>query len=177
MWAKEGSAEAAEQQLALLRKECAARDDQIVALSEKWQAAQLEVKLSGSSLGRKNEDLTRELEASKASLASTQRQLEQSLLAVARHTVGAKDGGGAGGGMGGKRTALSADAALPPVHGGPDTLGFFHNTCLLVKVLVARQQPVRNIPIDELYEDVRKRELPIEEWPQFIYQRYHAQPS
>ena len=37
---------------------------------------------------------------------------------------------------------------------------------------LARSQPVSNLPIDELYEHVVSHEVPIEEWPQWILQRY-----
>lgn len=161
--AKEGHASAAAEQLALLQRECAQRDDKILMLTEKVQAAQLEIKVGGSNLGRKNEELRQELAASQQALAAAQKQLEVQLLSAARGIVAVKPGIG---------------GATKAVAGGPDTLGFFHNTALLVKALLSRTQAVSNLPIDELYEHVVSHAVPIEEWPQYILQRYsHSSAS
>jgi len=109
--AKEGHASAAAEQLALLQRECAQRDDKILMLTEKVQAAQLEIKVGGSNLGRKNEELRQELAASQQALAAAQKQLEVQLLSAARGIVAVKPGIG---------------GATKAVAGGPDTLGFFH---------------------------------------------------
>ena len=147
----------------MLQAEVGRRDDELSVLTEKLQAAHLELKVGGSALGRKNEELLAELAATKAALAQAQKQLETQLLAAAQQAV--KGGGKALG-----ADALAGKAAVAA--SGPDTLGFFHNTCLLVKVLMSRGQAVANLPIDDLYETVLAQKLPIEEWPSFIYQRY-----
>ena len=159
--AKESTSSAHSAKVKLLEKELAARDDEILMLSEKLQAAHLEIKVGGSSLGRKNEELSQQLAASQSSLALAQKQLEQKLLSAARETV-----------------QPSAEGwRCPRSRGGPDAMGFFHNTCLLIKVLLSRQGVVGNIAIDELYEHVVKHRVPIEEWPQFIYRRYTHEPD
>ena len=61
MLAKDSSADATKEKLALLQKECATRDDEILVLSEQLQAAHLEIKVGGSALGRKNEELEQQL--------------------------------------------------------------------------------------------------------------------
>ena len=88
------------------------------------------------------------------------KQLEVHLLKAARETVTTSPG------TDGSVTAVKAGA------GGHENLGLFHNTALLVKALLSKTQPVANLPIDELYETAIKRNVPIEEWPQFIMQRY-----
>ena len=114
-----------------------------------------------------------EAETTKAALSNAQKQLEVQLLQAARETVAA-------GGKALPSDAIAGKAAvLPAAVGGPDTLGFFHNTCLLVKVLMANRSggggaSALNLPIDTLYETVLRQKTPIEEWPQFIYQKYSA---
>ena len=157
MLAKDSSADATKEKLALLQKECATRDDEILVLSEQLQAAHLEIKVGGSALGRKNEELEQQLAGTQDALAQAQRQLEQHLLSAARDA-----------------SSNLRKAREAPIVGGPDTLGFFHNTAILVKGLLARNQTVGNVPIDELYEHVVNNKVPIEEWPHFIYERVSA---
>ena len=171
--AKEGASSAANEKHKLLQSECIARDEQILVLSERLQAAQLEIKVGGSQLGRKNEELRQELHTCQTALADAQKKLEVHLLAKARSVVSG------GGGTGNRENQGSNNAMIGVVGksgklvtGGPDTLGFFHNTALLVKALLSKTQSVSNLPIDELYEHVVSHEVPIEEWPQWILQRY-----
>lgn len=161
--AKAGKAGAVDSKIKLLHKEVSARDDEILVLSEKLQAAHLEIKVGGSSLGRKNEELTQQLAASQSALALSQKQLEQKLLMAAREAVQ-------------PRPKLEPLVEKSAVDGGADTMGFFHNTCLLIKVLLSKHQKVGNLPIDELYDHVCTHAVPIEEWPQFIYRRYTHEP-
>ena len=90
-------------------------------------------------------------------MLAQQRQLEQQLLTAAREASSTLK----------KRSAASVNAS-------PDTLGFFHNTAILVKGLLAKQQVVGNVPIDEMYEHAIAHKMPIEDWPHFIYQRVSA---
>ena len=164
--AREAKSAAGEAKLRLLEKEVASRDDEILVLSEKLQAAHLEIKVGGSSLGRRNEELAQQLAASQSALALAQKQLEQKLLIAAREAVQPR------------APLANAPASAARANGGPDTLGFFHNTCLLIKVLLAERKGVAsNLAIDELYEHVVKHAVPIEEWPQFIYRRYTREPD
>ncbi len=152
MLAKEGRAGATEEKHALLQRECAARDEQIMLLSEKLQAAQLDIKIGGSQLGRKNEELLLELQTAKAALQQAQHRVGIEPLAEIRTT----------------------SAPVGSSHDPQVNVRFFHNTCLLVKVLLAAQTKVKlnNIPIDELYRDVVAQALPVDAWPQFVYERF-----
>jgi len=149
MLAKEGRAGATEEKHGRLQRECAARDEQIMVLSERLQAAQLEIKIGGSHLGRRNEELTQELQAAQAALAAAQRHGRDPAAAAALTTP-----------------TFSRDAAAEE--------RFFHNTCLLVKVLLSAQTKVKlnNIPIDELHRDVVAKALPCDAWPQFVYEKF-----
>jgi len=70
------------------------------------------------------------------------------------------------------RGGASSLSEMMTVSGGGHDARFFHNTCLLVKVLLAAHGPVSNIPIDGLYEEVVKQKIPIDGWPQFVYERF-----
>merc|ERR1740138_622477 len=72
--AKENNTVAVAERLALLQRERDQRDDQILVLSEKLQAAQLEVKVGGSQLGRKNDQLQQELATTQEALIGAQRK-------------------------------------------------------------------------------------------------------
>jgi len=155
MLAKEGRAGATDEKHALLQRECAARDEQIMVLAEKLQAAQLEIKIGGSQLGRKNEELAMELQTTKAALMQAQRLAGIDPVAE----------------------ALTSTKGLVPDGVSLDSQvkgRFFHNTCLLVKVLLAAQTKVKlnNLPIEELYRDVIAKALPVDAWPQYVYERF-----
>ena len=51
---------------------------------------------------------------------------------------------------------------------------FFHNTCLLVKLLLSHSSAVPNLPIDELYDEVLHKRVAMDEWPMFAYNRFCA---
>ena len=155
MLAKEGRAGATDEKHALLQRECAARDEQIMVLAEKLQAAQLEIKIGGSQLGRKNEELAMELQTTKAALMQAQRLAGIDPVAE----------------------ALTSTKGLVPDGVSLDSQvkgRFFHNTCLLVKVLLAAQTKLKlnNLPIEELYRDVIAKALPVDAWPQYVYERF-----
>ena len=188
MAARDSSAGAISEKTALLQRECAERDDEVMALSESLQAAQLEIKVSGSAFGRQNEVLASELHATKSALIHAQQQLAQ-LEAQATTTKLQQALGGFG--LDGSRLlaakpaqpskgSVPAKAAKALADGASEMEGvggwraarFFHNTCLLVKVLLAAHGPVSNTPIDTLYEEVVAQKVPIEAWPQFVYERY-----
>ena len=155
MLAKEGRAGATDEKHALLQRECAARDEQIMVLAEKLQAAHLEIKIGGSQLGRKNEELAMELQTTKAALMQAQRLAGIDPVAE----------------------ALTSTKGLVPDGVSLDSQvkgRFFHNTCLLVKVLLAAQTKLKlnNLPIEELYRDVIAKALPVDAWPQYVYERF-----
>ena len=86
--AKEGASSAANEKHKLgAQSECIARDEQILVRAERLQAAQLEIKVGGSQLGRKNEELRQELHTCQTALADAQKKLEVHLLAKARSVV------------------------------------------------------------------------------------------
>jgi len=157
--AKDGRVSATAEKHALLQRECAARDEQIMVLSEKLQAAQLEAKVVGSQLGRKNEHLALELESAKVTLAQAQ---QRGNLEAAPHAT----------------TGATPNQALGVIDGGRQsvdaTVRWFHNTCLLVKVLLAAQSNAKlnNIPIDDLYRDVVAKAVPVDSWPNYIYEQF-----
>jgi len=190
MAARDSSAGAMSEKTALLQRECAKRDDEVMALSERLQAAQLEIKVGGSAFGRKNEELASELHATKSALIHAQQRLAQ-LEAETTTTKLQQALGGFGLGGNGLLAAESAQPLKGSVPakaakartladgasemegvGGWRAARFFHNTCLLVKVLLAAHGPVSNTPIDTLYEEVVAQKVPIEAWPQFVYERY-----
>jgi hypothetical protein len=51
---------------------------------------------------------------------------------------------------------------------------FFHNTCLLVKLLLSASSAVPNLPIDELYDEAVAQRVAMDEWPMFVYNRFCA---
>ena len=61
--------------------------DDMILLNEKLQAAQLEIKVGGSQLGRRNDALRQELATCQRNLADAQRQLEAQMLVAARQSV------------------------------------------------------------------------------------------
>ena len=76
-------------------------------------------------------------------------------------------GGGGGGGGGG---------GAPHTPGGSTTVlaTLFHNTALLVKLLLAQAADgpgVTNVPIDDLFEEVQRKGLAPDEWPVYIHSR------
>ena len=71
-----------------------------------------------------------------------------------------------------KPTAAAKGSMILGGVGGPDLVGLFHNTALVMKALLAQTQHVGNVPIDDLYEHVVKHAVPMEEWPQFILKQY-----
>ena len=198
--ARESSVGSSHEKLAVLRRECEAKDEQLIVLSEKLQAAHLEIKIGGSQLGRKNDELAQELIATKSALSHAQRRLEEGTLAGIAPTAPAtsaaagskpvwrKKGAAApsatngrlsgevatGGSSSGKSGPAAEDKGAL---GGDQNARFFHNTCLLIKVLVSGSHQVDNTPIDDLYEEVLAQKLSVEAWPQYIYERLVQGPT
>jgi len=165
--AKEQRAEVLRERQALLERELSAKDDELMVLSEQLQTSQMEIKVGGSQLGRRNEGLQLELGRLKKSLAEAEARADGLQRESARL----------------QRQAEAAALGQPPPAGGataalvPTSRTFFHNTCLLVKLLLSQSQTVSNVPIDDLYEEVRRKALPMDDWPMFIYSRVSAEPS
>ena len=44
----------------------------------------------------------------------------------------------------------------------------FHNHCVLAKVLVHTKKRPANVLVGELYDEVRSKEVPIAEWPNWV---------
>ena len=164
--AKEQQAEVLRERQALLERELAAKDDELMLLSEQLQTSQMEIKVGGSQLGRRNEGLQLELGRLKKSLAEAEARADALQRESARL----------------QRQAEAAALGQPAPTGGapaalvPASRTFFHNTCLLVKLLLSQSQTVSNVPIDDLYEEVRRKALPMDDWPMFIYSRVSAEP-
>ena len=163
--AKEQQAEVLRERQALLERELAAKDDELMVLSEQLQTSQMEIKVGGSQLGRRNEGLQLELGRLKKSLAEAEARADALQRESARL----------------QRQAEAAALGQPAPTGGapaalvPASRTFFHNTCLLVKLLLSQSQTVSNVPIDDLYEEVRRKALPMDDWPMFIYSRVSAE--
>jgi hypothetical protein len=48
---------------------------------------------------------------------------------------------------------------------------YFANVCLLVKMLLATRTTPENVLVQDLYAEVQRQRLPVEEWPQFVHRR------
>lgn len=127
-------------------------------LMEQLQTAQMEIKVGGGQLGRKNEKLTEEVSMLQESLKKNKQQLDNLVMESAvdkkeleelRKKVGDSEGA------------------------GHSTMGrqFFHNTCLLVKLLLADKYKVQNVFVQDLYDEVIRKKVPMEEWPMYVYTR------
>ena len=79
---------------ALLERELAAKDDELMVLSEQLQTSQMEIKVGGSQLGRRNEGLQLELGRLKKGLAEAEARAEAMTLENARLQRLADDVGG-----------------------------------------------------------------------------------
>ena len=143
--AKEQRADALRQKLSVIEREVGAKDDELLVLSEQLQALQLELKVGGSQLGEKNESLAREAKQLRTSLADAEGQLRamgREKQTAQREAELLRLGGGGGAG-GGKENARVVEKR------------FFHNTCLLVKLMLSDSQEIDNVPINELYDEAR----------------------
>lgn len=164
--AKEQRAEVLRERQALLERELSAKDDELMVLSEQLQTSQMEIKVGGSQLGRRNEGLHLELDRLKKSLAEAEGRADELQREGARLQRQAE------------AVALGLPAPTDGTAAAPvPNRTFFHNTCLLVKLLLSQSQTVSNVPIDDLYEEVRRKALPMDDWPMFIYSRVSAEPS
>mmetsp|Transcript_10459 Transcript_10459/g.30901 ORF Transcript_10459/g.30901 Transcript_10459/m.30901 type:complete len:401 (+) Transcript_10459:576-1778(+) len=47
----------------------------------------------------------------------------------------------------------------------------FHNTCLLVKLLLSTRQLPATVLVQELYDEVQQKGVPVEEWPTYVHAR------
>ena len=47
----------------------------------------------------------------------------------------------------------------------------FHNHCLLVKLLLSTRQSPENVLVQELYEELAAKEVPVQEWPNWLMHR------
>lgn len=142
----------------LMESEMGAKDDEFHVLMEQLQTAQMEIKVGGGQLGRKNERLQSEKTLLEDAFKKSKSQLEEVLvefevqkkeLDELRKTV--EDSSGAGQSKMGRQ--------------------FFHNTCLLVKLLLAEKYSVQNVFVQDLYEEVLRKKVPMEEWPMYVYTR------
>ena len=176
--AKEQQAEVLRERQALLERELAAKDDELMVLSEQLQTSQMEIKVGGSQLGRRNEGLQLELGRLKKSLAEAEARAD----ALQRRERSPRPATPPSESARLQRQAEAAALGQPAPTGGapaalvPASRTFFHNTCLLVKLLLSQSQTVSNVPIDDLYEEVRRKALPMDDWPMFIYSRVSAEP-
>lgn len=163
--AKEQRAEVLRERQALLERELSAKDDELMVLSEQLQTSQMEIKVGGSQLGRRNEGLQLELGRLKKGLAEAEARAEAMTRENARLQRQAES------------AALGQESGAAPSGGASvasnatTSRTFFHNTCLLVKLLLSQSQTVSNVPIDELYEEVVRKAMPMDDWPMYIYQR------
>ena len=122
------------------------------------QTTQLELKVGGASLGSKNEELLQELEALRRALAESSAQAEQLSSDKTQLQRAAE--------------ALRLGHAVGAGKPSHTEQQFFHNTCLLVKLLLSHSSAVPNLPIDDLYDEVVQKRVAMDEWPMYVYNRF-----
>ena len=54
---------------------------------------------------------------------------------------------------------------------GKDLSASFHNTCLLVKLLLNTRQMPENVLTQELFDEVQSKGVPVDEWPTYVHSR------
>merc|ERR1712048_1309921 len=49
---------------------------------------------------------------------------------------------------------------------------FFHNTCLLIKTMASKgQESASDVFIQDMYDEVREKDIPMSDWPMYIHSR------
>lgn len=144
----------------ILDSEARRRERALVELAEALQTARMELKLGGAVLKKQNVELQGEVRALAAeleALGTTPARLASLLGSHAARSPAIATGGGVG------------SAAPPLALTAHAQQRFFHNTCLLIKLLLKSDAP--NVSIPELFEAALDERVPADEWPIFVYRK------
>lgn len=144
----------------ILDSEARRRERALVELAEALQTARMELKLGGAVLKKQNVELQGEVRALAAeleALGTTPARLASLLGSHAARSPAVATGGGVG------------SAAPPLALTAHAQQRFFHNTCLLIKLLLKSDAP--NVSIPELFEAALDERVPADEWPIFVYRK------
>jgi len=124
------------------------------------EALEIELKLGGARLGEENEKALQQVRAKEAVIKTLQDKIN------GLEKVAVSAGGGQSDLL--KRIQEMEDEQREK----QEKIGhlFFHNTCLLVKMMITKtEKPVSDVFIQDLYDEVRAQSIPMSDWPLYIY--------
>lgn len=144
----------------LLQQELSTKDETLAVMAQKLEAAEMELKLGGAQLGEKNEQVLRGTREKDRLIEELQEKLA-SLEKLSQTT---------GGDQSQLLTRIKELEAEQKTK--EEKLGrlFFHNTCLLVKMMLSKDADQSSeVSIQELYDEVRAQKIPMADWPMYIF--------